>query len=59
MLRTKTFFETISLTKLINLYKFSEYCETTRVQIRMWNVIVALQLDDMVIKLVTQNKKGK
>lgn len=55
----KSFFVSPSFAKLIGLYKFSEYRETTRVQIRMWNVVVALKLDDMVIKLVTQKKKGK
>ena len=58
MLRTN-FFESPSPAKLINLYGFSEYRETTRVHIRMWNVIVALRLDNMVIKLVTQKRKGK
>lgn len=54
----KDFFESPSFANLINLYKFSEYRETTRTHIRMWNVVVAFRLDDIVIKLVIQ-KKGK
>lgn len=55
----KSFFVSPSLMKLISLYRFSEYRETTRVQIRIWNVAVALRLDNLVMRLVAQKKKGK
>ena len=55
----KRFFESPSLTRLVNLYKFSEYRETTRAHIRIWNIIIALRLDDVVIKIVTHAQREK
>lgn len=53
----KNFFTTPSLTKLINLYKFPEYRETTKMRVRIWNIAVALKIDDLIIKLIIGNGK--
>lgn len=55
----KKFFELPNLTKLLELYRHSEYRETTRAHIRIWNIVVALNLDNYLIKLVKKTKKER
>lgn len=49
----KDFFKSPNLPKLAQLYHYSEYYEITKLRIRLWNIIVALKLDDFIIKIVS------